>query len=186
MFVGVHESGRTTNESLVYFDFAVRSTEFQERAILHCKTDAVKHEPSRLLSDAKSTAHFIGTDSVLAVRNHPNSNKPLVQANRRILEDSPDLDRKLPMMMDGLALPLALILQEHNIITLTSGAGNDAIGPAELDHELQAIVGVGEVDDGLLKSLWFGAHGVPHCQNPSRNALICQVYYCPYMNARKC
>jgi hypothetical protein len=31
----------------------------------------------------------------------------------------------------------------------------------------------------LLESLWFGAHGVPHCQNTTRNALLSQVYYCP-------
>jgi len=165
MFVSVHESRSATNKSFVYFHFAPRPTNFQERAVLHRKTDSVKHEPCGLLSDAKSAAHFIRTDTVLAIGNHPDSDKPFVQTNRRILKDGSNLDGKLPMMMNSLALPFALVFEEHNIIPFASGAGNNAIRPAQLDHEFQAVVRVGEVNDGLLESLWLGAHVVPHKPN---------------------
>jgi hypothetical protein len=58
-----------------------------------------------------------------------------------------------------------LVLEEHNVIALTSGASNDAIGPADFNHEVEAIVGIVEVDNRLLKGLWLGTHGVPHKPN---------------------
>jgi len=166
--ISVHEASRTANESFVYFNLAIGTTEFEERAILHCQTNAVEHEPCALLSDAKSATNLIGTDAVLAIGNHPNSDEPLVQTNRRILENSPDLHAKLALGMNALALPFVLILEEHGILAATSGAGNDAIGPANLDHELQAVLRAGEVQHGLLESLWLGAHVVPHKPNVSK------------------
>ena len=158
VFVGVHESGRATDESFIYFDFAIRPTEFEERTALHRKTDAMKHEPSGFLSDAKSAAHFVRTDSILAVGNHPNSDEPLVKRECRIFKDSPDLDRELPFGMDALALPLALIYEEYGVLALAGRADHNAIRPAQLDHKLEAVVRVGEVDDGLLKGF-----GLFHC-----------------------
>jgi hypothetical protein len=181
-FIGVHEASGTANESFVYFHFATVSAKFEERTDLHCQSDAMQHEPCGLLSDAKSAANLVGANTVLAIGDHPNSNKPLVQANRRILKDCPDLDRKLPFGMDALALPLALIFEEHGILALASGAHHDAIRPAYLDHELEAVLRVGEVQDGLLESLWLGTHVVPHKPNYTKGGLICQVYY----RLRKC
>lgn len=158
VFIGVHESGRATNESFVHFDRSTGAAKFQERAILHCKTNAMEHEPCRLLSDAKSAAHFIGTDTVLAVGDHPNSDQPLVEGKRGVLKDGAHLNGELPMRVNALALPLALILKEHGILALTSGAGYDTIRPAQLDHEFQAVVRVGEMNDGLLERL-----GLFHC-----------------------
>ena len=60
--------------------------------------------------------------------------------------------------MDALALPLALIFEEHNVFASTGGADHDAIWPAELDHEIEAVIGVREVDNGLLESF-----GLFHC-----------------------
>ena len=79
--------------------------------------------------------------------------------------------------MDALALPLTLILEEHSILALASGADHDAIRLANLDHDLEAVLRVGEVQDGLLESLWLGAHVVPHKPNYTKGGLICQVYY---------
>ena len=113
----------------------------------------MKHEPCGLLSDAESACDFVGTDAVLAVRNHPHSGKPLVERHGRILKDGADLDGELPLSVDALALPLALIREEHEHPSATSRAFN-AIGPAAADHELEAIIGIREVDDGLLECLW--------------------------------
>src|SRR6266478_3054065 len=84
--VGVHESGRAADESFVHFYFATGTAHANERAVLHRKPDAVKHEPCGLLSDTESASHFIGTDSVLAVRNHPDSDEPFVQRKCGILK----------------------------------------------------------------------------------------------------
>lgn len=155
--VGVHEASGTTNESFVYFDFAPRSTHFEERAVLHCKPDAVKHEPCGFLSDAKSAANLVGTDAVLAVGNHPNSDKPLVERERGILKDGSDFDTELLARMLVLALPQAPSRNEAHIFAGASGAHN-ASGPAALNHERKAIVRVCEVLDGLLEC--SGLHGL--------------------------
>jgi len=183
--IGVHESSGTADESFVYFDLAAVPAKFQNRTILHCKPDTMEHKPSGLLSDAKSAANFVRTDSVFAVRNHPNGDKPLVERQRGILHDGSNLDRELPMGMDALALPLPLILEEHGILTVTGRAEHDAIRPAKLDHELEAVVGVSEVNDGLLECLGLGAHGVPHKPNSTLARLICQVYCCQNKRVRK-
>lgn len=179
MNVTVHVASRAADESFVYFDFAAGAAEFEESAALHRKTNPMEHEPRGLLGDAECASYFVGTDSVLAVGNHPNGDEPLVERNRGILHDGSDLDGKLPMVMDALALPLPLILEEHSVLTTTGRAGDFAIGPSQLDHEFEAVVGVCEVDDGLLECSGLGCHGVPHNQNNSPNRLIRQLYYCP-------
>ena len=173
VFVGMPESGSATDESLVYFNFAIRPTEFQERAILHCKTDAMEHEPSRLLSDTECASNLVRANAVLAIRNHPNSDEPLVERERRILEDSPDLARELFASVLPFAFPHPASGNESNIIAATCGALN-TVRPAARHDEVEAVVRVREMLDGLLESLWFGA---PHCQKYARNALLSQVYY---------
>jgi len=148
--VSVHKSCSTANESFVYFDFAIGTAHLDEGAILHRKPDAMKHEPCGLLCDAESASDFIRTDSVLAVGNHPNGDEPLVERDWGIFEDGADLDGELAVVVDALALPLALILEEYRILASTSRAGHNAIGPAQLDHEIEAIIGVREVENGLL------------------------------------
>ena len=185
VFIGVHEASCTANESFVYFHFTTGTAEFHKGTILHSEPDAVEHEPCRLLSDSKVPGYFIGTDTVLAVGDKPDSHKPLVERQRGILKDGSHLDGELPLRVDTLALPLALILEEHGILTSTSGAGHSTVGPAEFDHEFQAVIGVREVDNGLLESLWFGAHCVPHKPNSSPARLICQVYYCLRKSGRE-
>src|SRR5271155_3587712 len=120
-FVSVHVSGKAANESFVNFNLGPGTAKLHKRANLHREPDAVEHEPSGLLSDAKSAANLIGTDTVFTIRNHPNSDKPLVQANWRILKDSPYLDGKLAVMVDSLALPFVLILKKHHVLAPASG-----------------------------------------------------------------
>ena len=162
--VGVHESSSTTDEGFIYLHLLSMSADFGERIILHRKTNPVQHEPCGLLSDAKSTRYFVGTDPVLTVRNHPHCGKPLVERQSRVLKDGADLHAELFLSVLLFAFPHPTSGDKANVITATSGAFN-AIGPTALDHEVEAVVGVGEVDDGLLEGLWLGAHGVPHCQS---------------------
>src|SRR6266852_8548840 len=64
--VSVHKSGSTADESFVHFYLFTASAELHKFLAVHCKANAMHHEPSRLLRDSKSAPHFVGTDSVLA------------------------------------------------------------------------------------------------------------------------
>ncbi len=166
--IGVHEASGPADESFVYFDLAPASAKFQNRAILHRKPDAMKHEPSRLLSDAKSAGYFVGTDSILAVCHHPHCDEPLVERKGGILKDSSYLTGELFPGVFCFALPQAPSRDEMNLFAPTSGALN-AVRPAALNHECEAVVGIGKMHDGLLKCFRL-FHGVPHKTNRSRNA----------------
>jgi anthranilate phosphoribosyltransferase len=127
---------------------------FLERAHLHGKPDAVKHEPRGFLRDAERPRHLVGADSVLAVGEHPDGGEPFVEAERGILEDRPHLDGKLPVVMQGLALPHAAGGEEPGVVPPAGRADNYASRPADRDHVGQAQVGIGEVADGLEQGLW--------------------------------
>jgi hypothetical protein len=178
-FIGVHETGSTTDEGFVYFDLFAIAAKLDGRTSLHRKTNPMEHEPCGLLSDTKCAANLIGANAVLAVRNHPHSDKPLVERQSGVLKNSSNLDGELFTSVLLFAFPHPASRDEANIFPTTSGAFN-AIRPAPRHDEIEAIVRVGKVLDGLLESLGLGVHGVPHCQNTTRNALLSQVYYCPY------
>ena len=182
MNVAVHVSRFAADESFVYFYFRSRPAEFQKRLSLHRKANPVKHEPRGLLCDAERPPDFVRTDSVFAIRNEPNCDEPLVESERRILTDSPDLGRELPLGMLRLAFPQATSRDESNVFASASGT-HDAIGPATLNHEREAVIGIGEMYDGLLKCSGL-LHGVPHTQDRSKSVLLSQVYYCPTFNRR--
>jgi hypothetical protein len=54
----------------------------KERSTAKGETDAMHHESSRLLRDAKGAAYFIRADAVLGSRNHPDGGKPLLKEFR--------------------------------------------------------------------------------------------------------
>ena len=145
----VHIARATADVGFVNLDFAAGTAEFHEGIGLHGETDAMQHEPSGLLGDAERPVNFVGADAILAVGDHPNCDKPFIERKRRILKDSPDFGRELLADMSGPAFPHASGRDKAHVFASTGGAF-DAIGPAALDHELEAVVGVCEVGDGLL------------------------------------
>ena len=162
VFLIVHVPRSAADESLIYLNFAIAAADFENGAVLHCETNAVKHEPCRLLSDAESAANLVGTDSVLAVGNHPNSDKPLVERDCGILKDSSHFAGELFAGVLRFAFPQAASRDKANLFASASGA-LDAIGPAALNHKVEAVVGVSEVQDGLLErsGLFHGEANVP-------------------------
>jgi hypothetical protein len=140
----VHEPGLAADESLVHFDLA---RHLVERACLDRETDAVGHEPGGLLRDAEIAGDLVGADAVLAVHDEPQGGQPLFQGDRAVLENSPDLGREL--LLAALALPQPPGREEGSLGRLAAGAGHGAIRPAQLDHESQAGVGIGEELDGI-------------------------------------
>jgi len=96
----VHVLGFPADIGFIGFYFPA---EFFKRARLHSCADSVKHEPCSLLSDTNGAGNLTGANPVFGVCNHPNSRKPFIQANRTILEDRTDLDRKA--FLAGFAVP---------------------------------------------------------------------------------
>ena len=172
----VHIAGLAADESLIDFDFAREFLE--ERAGLHGLANPMQHEPRRLLSDSKVTSNFIRTDSVLAVRDDPDCHEPLVQAERGILEDAPNLDAELPMVMHTLALPFALISKKPRIGAPASRA-DYAARPSPSHKVIQATVCVAEIDNRFLQRLWLSHVLIYHDKKSKPLSLICQVYSSP-------
>ena len=174
-FREVHVARLSPDESFINFDFPAQ---LSERTILQGKPNPMHHKPSGLLSDPEVTRHFIGTDSVFAIAQHPNCGKPLIEADGRVLEDGPDLDRELPLGMVTPTLPDAAARIEVDLGGATGRADN-AFRPAPCHKVFEAVVGIREVQDCFLKTFRFLFHGVPHKQNCTINWWMCQVYSCP-------
>jgi len=113
--------------------------------------DAMQHEPCGVLADADSLAEFVATDSILAVRQHPESHHPLVESKRRIFHDSSHLDSEL--LFADVAEPQAASLNERVLCLSTAGAGHVPAGPAELDSRIKGTLRVAEVGDCTLQRL---------------------------------
>src|SRR5262249_32890800 len=52
--VGVHETGCAADKSLINFDFLSFAAKLDSMLFMECESNAVHHEPSRLLRDAES------------------------------------------------------------------------------------------------------------------------------------
>ncbi len=120
--------------------------ELLEGAGLHGESDAVEHEPGGLLSGADCPPEFVGGDAVLGVGDQPNGRKPLVEAERRVLEDRAELDGEL--LLAPLALPESAGGQVGVLDRPTARAHRTA-RPAQAGDELSADIEVGEVPDCL-------------------------------------
>jgi hypothetical protein len=144
----VHVTSKTTDESFVNFNAAAKW--LCKRSSLHSKSDSVDHEPRGFLRDADSSVDLVRTNSVFAVRNHPDNHQPLIQAERRILKDGAYLDRELSALMAALALPLLLLGKKRHISTATSRTDN-AIRPSPRYQIAQAVIRIREVNDCLLQ-----------------------------------
>jgi hypothetical protein len=91
--------------------------------------------------------NFVRANTVPATGKHPESDKPLVQRDWRILEDGSHLDGELPITV--FAFPALLGLEIVVLFVTASGTGN-ALRPAESGHGINAHLFVAEVLDGLL------------------------------------
>jgi hypothetical protein len=118
---------------------------------LHHLPDAVQHEPSRLLSDPNCLGHLVGADPVLAIGQHPEGHHPLVETDRGILENRPNLEGEL--LLAGVAVPDSPGLDEGMVLPTAPGAGNDPIRPTQVQSVLESTVRVGEENYRLLQCL---------------------------------
>src|SRR5207244_1505536 len=104
----------------------------------------------RLDGHAKVTRHLARAFAILVVRHHPNGGKPLLQSDRRVLKDSPDLDRKLLMAVRCPALPDASAGEKCNFTRAATRALH-AIRPAQVTQKAEAGIGILKVFDRFKK-----------------------------------
>ena len=150
----VHVDGLAAYPGLVnLYRATFGSANLENGAVLYGFADTVHHKPCASLSNANGSGQFIAANPVLAVCQHPSSNQPLVDADGGILPDGSDLDGELFARMLALALPHAASQDEAHVFA-SAGWTLDAVRPAQIDHVIKAVVGVSEVQDGLLQSLW--------------------------------
>jgi hypothetical protein len=171
----VHIAGKSADEGFIDFNFAAQLSAI---IILKCEPDAVHHEPRGFLSHAKPASYFITANSILAASQHPNSGKPLVESNRRVLKYCSDFDGELPFRVMTRALPHVAGRIEFHFLRATSWAGH-TFGPTLRRKVLKAIRWAREVYHSILKGSWFAHDFVPHKQNHSRSKWMSQVNYCP-------
>lgn len=139
--VGVHIAGGATDEGFIGFH---RACHFVDAALVLRVSNAVEHEPCRLLSDLQRSGDFVRGNTVLAVRQHPHRAEPFVQANGAILEDRTDLDREL--LPATKARPHQPRLEKRQFLALASGAFWP-IRPFGLGNGFQADHGVRKIPD---------------------------------------
>jgi hypothetical protein len=128
-----------------------------EAANLESETDAVHHEPCGLLGHSDGAVNFVAAHSIFAIGDHPDGYKPFVQRDRRVFEDGIDLDGELPFGVRSLAFPNPASGKESDFLGTAARTGH-AIAETTRHEEIQAIVGISEVDDCSLKGLGIGCH----------------------------
>jgi hypothetical protein len=168
----VHIAGLAADESLIDFDFA---SELVKTHVLHRKTDAVKHEPCGLLSNAKIPMDFVGTDSVLAADQHPCGAEPLFERDRGILENGSGLESERGAWMLRVTLPYTLLGKIGKLLRAATRALYDAVRPAQCDHEIAAMFEVRKPDDCVSESVWRF-----HELKYALDSVECQVCYYPH------
>src|SRR5580692_1641600 len=137
----VHIANLPADEGFIDFDLAVKHSAGQ--FILHGEPNSVPHEPRGFLSDAKSSMELPGAIPVLAIGNHPGCGEPLVQRDRRVLKDCPNLHGELPPGMLGRALPAPMLrLIMH--LGATAGRADNAVRPTTRNKIVNAVLRVGK------------------------------------------
>ena len=148
----MHVAGFAPDESLVRFDVAGK---LLKRSFMDSHTNAVIHEPSRLLRDSESASGFSRANTILAIDDHPERDQPFINQDRRLFHHGSGLHGELGVIVFSVALPDPLFFDPEYLLGIAARALHYAIGPAKLvDNEVFAVLELGEVDDCFLQGLW--------------------------------
>jgi hypothetical protein len=149
----VHVPHRTADESFVGFNLASGTADLPEVLFLESQSNALQHEPCRLLSNVQRSAKFVRADAVLAIDQHPYSSHPLIQAKSGVFKDGSHFDGEL--FLAAFAEPNQARLDERVFIAPAPWAGDYAIRPAQVNGIDKGAFRIGEINDGVLQALWF-------------------------------
>lgn len=98
-------------------------------------------------------------DTVLAVRDAPDRNKPFVQTKRRIFEDRADFVAELLAASLFVASQHAAGFDFSNLFAAAFRTDDLSVWPLDLLHVLIAHIDVSEVFYSLDQGCWCVAHG---------------------------
>src|SRR5436190_3799648 len=126
----------------------------------------MQHEPGGLLSHPERAGDFARAATVLGIDYHPESCKPLVQADRTIFKDGSYLYRKLALTVA--ALPKQASFKKRSVLFAARRAAYLTVGPANRSHKFKRGFGIGEVFNRLKQSLGKTSF-VCHVNNFSQN-----------------
>ena len=101
-----------------------------------------------------SSCDLIGANAVLAAHEKPHGGEPLVETDGRVLENRADLEREFLLGMSAITAIEPRLFEIGDFLDTTSRAADLAIGPADSDHELAAILVFAEELDRLLECFW--------------------------------
>src|SRR5205809_3247445 len=101
----VHEPCLTPDVGFVNFHGRSAATDFGSGFVLHSQTDSLQHEPCSLLGNADGSGDLVGANPGPAIREHQDSNEPLVKRDCGSLKDGSHIAAKLTLCALALALP---------------------------------------------------------------------------------
>jgi hypothetical protein len=98
----------------------------------------MKHEPCRVLANAKRLGEFVTADPILAICWHPKSDHSLIHSKRRVFKDGSYLNREL--LFAVVAGPDAASLNKRMLCVSATRASYIAAWPAEFNSSLESIL----------------------------------------------
>src|SRR5437016_2738207 len=134
----VHVARLAADETLVYFDLTAKLC---KSPAPHDAPNPMEHEPCGFLGDFQISGNFAGTDAVLAIGNQPGSSGPLVQTNRRVLENRPHFNGELLLAIPA---PPQIARGDDGDVFGTATWTDRAVWPAPLRDEGQRILRIGK------------------------------------------
>src|ERR1700722_9790304 len=111
--LAVHVSRFAADKGLIDLYLA---TQLCGGLVLHDFADAVQHEPSGLLGDTQVAGDLTSTNTIAAVGYQPHSSEPLIQTDRRLIENGAYLDGELLAALSGATLPNATACKKHRFL----------------------------------------------------------------------
>ncbi len=155
--LGVHALHKPTDVGFVNLH---RTRELLERPAFHGRSDAMQHEPRRLLRYVESAGNLARRDTVLRVSNKPDRRQPLVIAQGRLFKNRAHLGRELPLAI--VAAPGATGGDKMDVRgTATHTGARHTIGPAHGDDKIVRLLRVRVSADRLGERFGisdFGGH----------------------------
>jgi hypothetical protein len=142
----VHIAGEAANHGFVGFDRTI-SAELLKSSALHSEPNPMQHEPRCFLTNLQIARDFARANPVLAVADQPDSRQPLGQRQRRILEDSSNLNRELSPVVFLATFPAALIGKKVDLIASACRTFHNTIRPTARNHISDTAVLLREIAD---------------------------------------
>jgi hypothetical protein len=141
----------SANECFVNFNCAFE--QFCQRALAHCETNPVRHEPSRLVGDVEHPMQLVCAHSLFRGAKKEKRHEPFADGNMGILKDRSDRHRELLAAGTALVEPFAgrpvtvgagrKCVNALGLAVVGAVRANRAVRPAKRFQKSAGLIGVG-------------------------------------------